>query len=90
MLAHIVTTYDVKLEDGATRPRSLHFGTSIMPNPRAKSCSEGGLTERFSLCSRYVFGLPLFFLHRLESLSLFLQDEEHCTVFKRSIQPALL
>ena len=36
MLAHIVTTYDVKLEDGATRPRSLHFGTSIMPNPRAK------------------------------------------------------
>ena len=36
MLAHIVTTYDVKLEDSAMRPRSLHFGTSIMPDPHAK------------------------------------------------------
>ena len=35
ILAHIVVTYDVKLEDNATRPRSLHFGTSIVADPRA-------------------------------------------------------
>ena len=36
MLAHIVTMYDIKLEDGATRPRSLRLGTSNMPDPHAK------------------------------------------------------
>ena len=36
MLAHVVTTYDVKLEDGATCPQSFRFGTSTSPDPRAK------------------------------------------------------
>ena len=36
MLAHVVTTYDIKLEGDATRPQSLHFGTSILSDPRAK------------------------------------------------------
>ena len=36
MLAHIVTTYDIKLEDAAIRPPSLRFGTAITPDPRAK------------------------------------------------------
>jgi cytochrome P450 len=36
MLAHIVMTYDIELENGATRPRSLRFSTSILPDPRAK------------------------------------------------------
>lgn len=36
MLAHVVVTYDIKLEDNATRPRSLHFGTSILVD----SCAE--------------------------------------------------
>ncbi|KAG8219260.1 cytochrome P450 [Butyriboletus roseoflavus] len=36
MLAHIVVTYDVKLADNATPPRTLHFATALMPDPRAK------------------------------------------------------
>ncbi|KAF8549777.1 cytochrome P450 [Imleria badia] len=36
MLAHIVMMYDVKLEDDATHPQALHFGTSIVPDPSAK------------------------------------------------------
>ena len=36
MLAHIVTAYDIKLEDGTTRPRSLYFGPGIVPDPKAK------------------------------------------------------
>ena len=36
MLAHTVTAYDIKLEDGTTRPRSVYFGTGIMPDPKAK------------------------------------------------------
>ncbi|KAF9236862.1 cytochrome P450 [Melanogaster broomeanus] len=35
MLAHIVVSYDIKLED-STRPQSLGIGIAIMPNPRAK------------------------------------------------------
>ena len=36
MLAHIVVTYDVKLEDNMERPRSWRFGTSIIADPHAK------------------------------------------------------
>ncbi|KAF8547706.1 cytochrome P450 [Imleria badia] len=36
MLAHIVTTYDIKLEENTTRPQSLHIGNSIGANPTAK------------------------------------------------------
>ncbi|KAF8547708.1 cytochrome P450 [Imleria badia] len=36
MLAHIVTTYDIKLEDDTTRPQSLRIGSSIGANPTAK------------------------------------------------------
>ena len=36
ILVHVVVIYDVKLEDGATHPRSLRFGTSTSPDPRAK------------------------------------------------------
>lgn len=36
MLAHIVTTYDIKLPDGATHPPSLRFATAIFPDPSAK------------------------------------------------------
>jgi hypothetical protein len=36
MLAHVVVTYDVALEDGGTRPQSLRFATAIVPDPRAK------------------------------------------------------
>ena len=36
MLAHIVTTYDIKLEENTTRPQSLHVGSSIGANPTAK------------------------------------------------------
>ena len=36
MLAHVVVTYDVKLEDGATYPQSWHIGTFIATNSRAK------------------------------------------------------
>ncbi|KAI6103575.1 cytochrome P450 [Pisolithus sp. B1] len=33
MLAHIVMSYDVKLEGGKSRPQSLRMGRSIVPNP---------------------------------------------------------
>ncbi|KAF8844228.1 cytochrome P450 [Paxillus ammoniavirescens] len=36
MLAHVVLSYDVKLEDNATRPRSLHIGTHIAAHPTAR------------------------------------------------------
>ncbi|KAI6039195.1 cytochrome P450 [Pisolithus marmoratus] len=36
LLAHIVMSYDIKLEDGKPRPNSLHLGRSILPNPAAK------------------------------------------------------
>ena len=36
MLAHIVMTYDIKLEDNTERPHSWLFGLSILPNPYAK------------------------------------------------------
>jgi hypothetical protein len=36
MLAHVVVTYDVKLEDNVTHPPSQHIGTFIAANPRAK------------------------------------------------------
>ncbi|KAG6380639.1 cytochrome P450 [Boletus reticuloceps] len=36
MLAHVVVTYDVKLEDNATYPPSRHIGTFITVNPRAE------------------------------------------------------
>ncbi|KIJ13823.1 hypothetical protein PAXINDRAFT_170142 [Paxillus involutus ATCC 200175] len=36
MLAHVVLTYDIKLEDNATRPRSLHMGIHIVAHPTAK------------------------------------------------------
>ena len=36
MLAHVVVTYDVKLEDTATPPRTLHIGTTLIPDPSAK------------------------------------------------------
>ena len=36
MLAHVVTAYDVKFEDGITRPRSLYFGPAVLPDPKAK------------------------------------------------------
>jgi len=36
MLAHIVVTYDVKLEDNTTRPPSLRIGSMAAANPRAK------------------------------------------------------
>ncbi|KAF8546289.1 cytochrome P450, partial [Imleria badia] len=36
MLAHIVTAYDIKLEENTTRPRRLHIGNSIGANPTAK------------------------------------------------------
>ena len=36
MLAHVVVTYDVKLEDNAARPRSLVYGPVILANPHAQ------------------------------------------------------
>lgn len=36
MLAHIVVTYDLKLEDNAARPQALHLVTSNIPDPSAK------------------------------------------------------
>ena len=36
MLAHLLVTYDVKLEDNTTHPQSWHIGTYIAANPRAK------------------------------------------------------
>jgi len=36
MLAHVVVTYDVKLEDNATLPPNWRIGTFIKANSRAK------------------------------------------------------
>ncbi|KIJ66616.1 hypothetical protein HYDPIDRAFT_109704 [Hydnomerulius pinastri MD-312] len=36
MLAHVVVHYDVKLEENATRPKSLMFGSAIAANPTAR------------------------------------------------------
>lgn len=36
MLVHVVVTYDVKLEDGATYPTSGSMGTLVTVDPRAK------------------------------------------------------
>ena len=36
MLAHVVVTYDVKLEENVTHPPSWHIGTFISANLRAK------------------------------------------------------
>ena len=36
MFAHVVATYDIKLEDDATRPASLHIGTFVSVDPGAK------------------------------------------------------
>ncbi|KIJ09985.1 hypothetical protein PAXINDRAFT_86692 [Paxillus involutus ATCC 200175] len=36
MLAWVVLSYDVKLEDGATRPPSLYIGSAIAAHPTAK------------------------------------------------------
>ena len=36
MLAHIVTTYDIKLKDNMTRPQSLRIGATIVAHPTAK------------------------------------------------------
>ena len=36
MLAHVVVTYDIKLEDNTARPRSLRVGPAILADPHAK------------------------------------------------------
>ncbi|KAF8833162.1 cytochrome P450 [Paxillus ammoniavirescens] len=36
MLAHVVLSYDIKLEDNATRPRSWSMGVHIVAHPTAK------------------------------------------------------
>ena len=36
MLAYVVVTYDMKLEDNVTHPPSWHIGTYTAVNPRAK------------------------------------------------------
>lgn len=37
MMAYLVKHYDVKLEDGETeRPKDFEFGSSVIPNPKAK------------------------------------------------------
>lgn len=36
MLAHIVVTYDAKLADNVTHPRTLHFGTANLADPSAQ------------------------------------------------------
>ena len=36
MLAHVVVTYDIKLEDSVARPRCSQFGVAILADPRAK------------------------------------------------------
>ena len=35
MLAHMVVTYDIKLEDGATHPHSVCYGATIVADPHA-------------------------------------------------------
>ncbi|KAI5118158.1 hypothetical protein M0805_005780 [Coniferiporia weirii] len=37
MMAHLVVTYDVRLEDAeAGRPKDFEFGSAVVPNPKAK------------------------------------------------------
>jgi hypothetical protein len=36
MLAHLVLTYDVKLEDEGVRPTDMWFGGACMPNQTAE------------------------------------------------------
>ncbi|KAH7926831.1 cytochrome P450 [Leucogyrophana mollusca] len=36
MLAHVVVAYDVKLEEGASRPEHLELGSGVGANPKAK------------------------------------------------------
>ncbi|OBZ73435.1 hypothetical protein A0H81_06609 [Grifola frondosa] len=36
MLAHVVMTYDVKMEEEGVLPPRSHFGTSFVPNRNAK------------------------------------------------------
>ncbi|KAG9308977.1 cytochrome P450 [Chiua virens] len=36
MLAYLVVTYDIKVEDGTTRPLTIQFGTLPIPNPTAE------------------------------------------------------
>ncbi|KAI6042744.1 cytochrome P450, partial [Pisolithus marmoratus] len=36
MLAHILTSYDVKLEDRVSRPINMHWELHILPNPTAR------------------------------------------------------
>ena len=36
MLAHVVTTYDIKLEENTTRPQSLRIGAAILAHSTAK------------------------------------------------------
>ena len=36
MLAHIVVTYDIKLDDDVICPRQLRYGTAIRANPNAR------------------------------------------------------
>ena len=36
MLAHIVVTYDIRLDDDAICPRQLRYGTGIRANPTAR------------------------------------------------------
>ena len=39
MLAHVVMNYDVKLENEEYgRPKSVHFGSVIIPNPTGRVC----------------------------------------------------
>ena len=36
MLAHVVLTYDVKLEDGAAHPEARQIGAMMLPDQNAK------------------------------------------------------
>ena len=36
MLAHVVVTYDVKLEENTNRPQTVSIGTAMTPDPNAK------------------------------------------------------
>ena len=36
MLAHLVMSYDIKLEDDKIRPKRLRFGVNMYPDPAAK------------------------------------------------------
>ncbi|TDL22834.1 cytochrome P450 [Rickenella mellea] len=35
MIAYILMTYDVKMEDAGVRPKDLHFGPTCVPDPKA-------------------------------------------------------